>query len=102
MQSEISVSQQGSQLKITIAGRFDFSILQQFRDAYTHDIKQLVAEVQIEMAKAEHLDSSGMGLLLSMKKDLGLGVGAIHLVNCRPHVKDALLAAKMDNLFKVN
>lgn len=102
MTSSVSRQQSGPKLKMAIVGRFDFSILQDFRDAYSQDIEQPIQEVDIDLSRAEHMDSSGMGLLLSMKKELQLDVGTVHLVHCRPHVKEALLAARLDHFFKVN
>jgi len=101
MPTDINTSQHGNQLTISVSGRFDFSILQQFRDAYSTDAVGNISAIQIDLSKTEHMDSSGMGLLLSMKKDLALDSGAVSLVKCRPHVKDALLAARMDNLFRI-
>lgn len=101
MATDINTSQHGNQLRISVSGRFDFSILQKFRDAYSSDIAGKIQNIQIDLSKTEHMDSSGMGLLLSMKKDLGLDAGAVVLLNCRAHVKDALLAARMDNLFRI-
>lgn len=102
MPSKVTCNQQGSQLKIAIEGRFDFSILQDFRNAYTLDVEAPIERVTIDLIRSEHMDSSGMGLLLTLKKELGLDAGCIEIVNCRPHVRDALLAARLDHFFKVN
>lgn len=102
MPSIVTSSQQGRHLKIAISGRFDFSILQDFRNAYTLDIDAPVHEVSIDLSHSEHMDSSGMGLLLTLKKELDLDVGCIELRHCRPHIRDALLAARLDHFFKVN
>jgi|TARA_B110001454_G_C12416817_1_gene307596 anti-anti-sigma factor len=102
MASIVTCSQQGSQLNIAIAGRFDFSILQDFRNAYTLDINAPIDSVLIDLTSSEHMDSSGMGLLLTLKKELQLDAGCVELVNCRPHIRDALLAARLDHFFKVN
>jgi|MDSY01.1.fsa_nt_gb anti-anti-sigma factor len=102
MPSIVTSSQQGSQLTIAIAGRFDFSILQDFRNAYTLDVELPISGISIDLSRSEHMDSSGMGLLLTLKKELQLDAGSIELNNCRPHIKDALLAARLDHFFKVN
>lgn len=102
MPSVVTCNQQGRQLNIAISGRFDFSILQDFRNAYTLDIDSPVNSVSIDLSHSEHMDSSGMGLLLTLKKELDLDVGCVELINCRPHIRDALLAARLDHFFKVN
>ena len=101
MSSAVTCNQQGRTLNIAIQGRFDFSILQDFRNAYSLDIGVPVERVLIDLIRSEHMDSSGMGLLLTLKKELDLGTHSIELVNCRPHIRDALLAARLDHFFKV-
>ncbi len=102
MSTVVSSTQKGDLLEIAISGRFDFSILQNFRNAYTLDISQPIEKVIIDLARSEHMDSSGMGLLLTLKKELKLDSGCVELQNCRPHIRDALLAARLDHFFKVN
>lgn len=101
MSSTVTCNQQGQQLNIAIEGRFDFSILQDFRSAYTLDIEAPIETISIDLSRSEHMDSSGMGLLLTLKKELKLDSGCIELINCRSHVRDALLAARLDHLFRV-
>jgi len=102
MTAVVTRTQQGNRLEVAISGRFDFSILQDFRDAYTRDIKEPIETIVIDLARSEHMDSSGMGLLLTLKKELNLDVGCLELKHCRPHIRDALLAARLDHFFKVN
>lgn len=101
MSTVVSSTQKGDLLEIAISGRFDFSILQDFRNAYTLDISQPIERIIIDLTRSEHMDSSGMGLLLTLKKELKLDSGCIELQNCRPHIRDALLAARLDHFFKV-
>jgi anti-anti-sigma factor len=102
MSSTVACNQQNRQLNIVIEGRFDFSILQDFRSAYTVDIEVPIEGVCIDLSRSEHMDSSGMGLLLTLKKELNLEAGCIELVNCRSHIREALLAARLDHFFKVH
>jgi len=102
MSSTVTSNQQGNHLNIAIAGRFDFSILQDFRNAYTLEVEGPIAGISIDLSRSEHMDSSGMGLLLTLKKELKLDSGRIELNNCKPHIRDALSAARLDHFFKVN
>jgi anti-anti-sigma factor len=102
MSTVVSSTQKGNLLEIGISGRFDFSILQDFRNAYTLDITQPIEKIIIDLTRSEHMDSSGMGLLLTLKKELKMDSGCIELQNCRPHIRDALLAARLDHFFKVD
>jgi anti-anti-sigma factor len=102
MPTVVTSTKQGNVLEIAISGRFDFSILQDFRNAYSLDIEGPIDKVIIDLARSEHMDSSGMGLLLTLKKELSMESGSVELQHCRPHIRDALLAARLDHFFKVN
>jgi anti-anti-sigma factor len=101
MSAVVTSTQEGTQLNIVISGRFDFSILEDFRNAYTVDIALPIKKIVIDLSRSEHMDSSGMGLLLTLKKELNMDSESIELTHCRPHIRDALLAARLDHFFKV-
>jgi anti-anti-sigma factor len=102
MSAVVSSTQQGNRLEIVVSGRFDFTILQDFRNAYTVGIEGSVETIVIDLTRSEHMDSSGMGLLLTLKKELKLESGCIELKHCRPHIRDTLLAARLNHFFKVD
>ena len=102
MTAVVSSMRQGNQLEITIVGRFDFSILQDFRNAYSIVDDDPVENIIIDLSQSEHMDSSGMGLLLTLKKELNMDAGNIELKHCRPHIRDALFAARLVYFYKVN
>jgi anti-anti-sigma factor len=54
------------EVSIIIEDRFDFSLHQQFRDAYMSHIKANTAFI-IDLAKAEYMDSSALGMILLLK-----------------------------------
>lgn len=102
MGAVVSSVRQGNHLEISIVGRFDFSILQDFRNAYSIVDDEPIENITIDLSQSEHMDSSGMGLLLTLKKEMKMEAGDIELKHCRPHIRDALFAARLDNFFKVN
>ena len=89
-----------SQLTIKISGRFDFSSHQEFRKAYEAVSQSNLAYV-IDMAAAEYLDSSALGMLLLMREHAGGDQADIRIVNCRPQIKNILKVANFAKLFKV-
>lgn len=100
MATVVSKLQQGH-LEVAVSGRCDFSILKDFQALYCANSASTISSVTIDLKRSEHMDSSGMGLLLSLKKELQLDPGSIELINCRPHIVAALLAARLDHFFKV-
>ena len=85
--SNVTSNQQGQQVTISIAGRFDFNILQQFRDAYSEHA-------------GTSLDSSALGMLLNMKNHLGAEDCAIQIKNCQPNLMKIFTIAHFDKKFK--
>ena len=97
--SNVSVNQQDSTLTVSISGRFDFNILQDFRDCYSEmagsDMKFVV-----DLAQTEYIDSSALGMLLNMKNHLGSEDCAIEICNCQPNLMKIFTIAHFDKKFK--
>lgn len=90
----------GKQLIIAIKGKFDFSLVQEFRQAYSH-IGDSQPTVVIDLRETEYLDSSALGMLLNMRKSLGSSVRGIQLINARPEVKRILDISRFDKMFTI-
>lgn len=54
------------EVSIIIEDRFDFSLHQQFRDAYMSHVKENTTFI-IELSKTEYMDSSALGMILLLK-----------------------------------
>lgn len=97
--SSVNVSQQGKQVTVTVQGRFDFNILQEFRDAYT-SMAGSDHEFTVDLAQTEYIDSSALGMLLNMKNHLGRDDCAISIRNCQPNLMKIFSIAHFDKKFK--
>jgi len=60
------VSDDNSQITITISGRFDFSLHLQFRDSYA-DCKEKNIEFTLNLSETTYMDSSALGMILLLK-----------------------------------
>jgi len=97
MPVESTLSSDGKTLTINISGRFDFEIVQEFRNAYAeHKNMHYV----IDMRSTEHMDSSALGMLLNMRKSLG-DAAKISIINCRPQIKKILTISRFDKKFNI-
>ncbi|MDX1693791.1 MAG: STAS domain-containing protein [Ketobacteraceae bacterium] len=93
----VECTQDGDTLTISIVGRFDFEMVQEFRNSYADkDAKHYV----IDMRGTEHMDSSALGMLLNMRKSLG-DDASISIINCRPQIKKILTISRFDKKFKI-
>lgn len=93
-------SNDGKELIISIKGKFDFSLVQEFRQAYS-DVGDQQPTVFIDLRETEYLDSSALGMLLNMRKALGQSVKSIHIINCRPEVRSIFDISRFDKLFVI-
>lgn len=71
--------------------------MQEFRQSYS-DIGDQQPTVFIDLRETEYLDSSALGMLLNMRKSLGKSVKSIHVINCRPEVRNILDISRFDKL----
>ncbi len=93
-------SDEGKLLTIQIQGRFDFSSLQVFRNSYeTANVKP--QSYVVDMKECDYLDSSALGMLLSLRDYAGGDDAKIKIMNCTNDVRKILLITKLDELFDV-
>lgn len=95
-----SRSPDGSELVISIKGRFDFSSHQAFRDAYEGTGGQDVA-YRIDMAETTYLDSSALGMLLLLRDYAGGDKARIEIAHCNSDVRKILTISNFEQLFKI-
>ncbi|MET0066469.1 MAG: STAS domain-containing protein [Candidatus Thiodiazotropha sp.] len=96
--SEISADE--STVTIKVSGRFDFSTHQEFMQAYKAYPKGEKAFV-VDLAQAEYLDSSAMGMLLQLREHSGNAGKNVVLKNGNDAVRDVLTIANFEKLFKI-
>ncbi len=89
--------QDGQSVTVTIAGRFDFKVHKEFREAYKHTPR--TTEFVVDMARTEYMDSSALGMLLLLREHLGGDSAKIRIVHCKPDIKKVLSIANFHKLF---
>lgn len=94
-------SNDGKQFIIRVKGKFDFGLVQQFRQSYA-DIADEPTAVVVDFRETEYIDSCALGMLLNMRKSLGAGERPLYLVNCRPEIRNILEIARFDKLFHID
>jgi anti-anti-sigma factor len=60
------ISDDKQKVEISIAGRFDFSLHQNFRDSYTNS-KEKNVEFILNLSETTYMDSSALGMILLLK-----------------------------------
>ena len=93
-------NEETKELTIVVQGRFDFSTLQLFRNAYEKYNNDPNAYV-VDLAESDYLDSSALGMLLALRDHAGGDQADISIINCNTDVKKILVITKLDELFNV-
>jgi len=100
MRVKSEIAGDGSVLTLVINGKFDFSLLNEFREAYsTVDARR--ARVVVNLHKVTSIDSSALGMLLNMQRTLGKADSEIALINCAQDVKKILQIVRFDKKFSI-
>jgi len=89
-----------AEYQIAISGKFDFALLNEFREAYESAPEQ-ARKYLVDMRNVELIDSSALGMLLKMKRSLNLADGEIELINCSSNIDKILRIAKFDLMFTI-
>lgn len=84
---------------IQMAEKFDFDCVEDFRATY---VDGKASGYIIDFRNTEYMDSSGLGMLLNMRRATGDGATPIKLVNCRPQVKKVLLISRFETKFEIS
>lgn len=101
MMISAKASADGSELNISIDGRFDFSSHQEFRKAY-EDVEVTPSHYIVDMNAATYLDSSALGMLLLLRDFAGGDHARIRIVNCNEDVKKILTISNFEQLFDIH
>lgn len=85
---------------ITIVGSFDFSLFNEFRDAYSN-LGKVYKSYIIDMSMVEYLDSAALGMLLSMRNSID-AESSIELKGANDFIKNILMISRFDKRFDIH
>ncbi|SKA45518.1 STAS domain-containing protein [Enterovibrio nigricans] len=88
----------GKSVVIHVNGQFDFSVVQEFRDAY-QDCQG--KDMVVDFRGTEYIDSAGLGMLLNMQTFLNKNEGDVRLINTMPQIKRVLVIARFEKKFLI-
>ena len=94
----VSSSVNGSNVTISVAGRFDFSSHKEFRETYANTDGSTCHYI-VDMSATEYIDSSALGMLLLLREFASSDKDRITLQGASNDVKDILVVSNFDKLF---
>ena len=92
-------SSDGKVVTISVDGRFDFAMHQQFLLAFKGHPRG-EKEFVVDLERAEYMDSSALGMLLQLREH-GVQAGEVKLLNGNSGIREILRIANFDKLFHV-
>jgi len=95
-----TTSADGKVVTIKISGRFDFSVHQEFREAYGATVTQAGSFV-LDFAGTEYIDSAACGMLLVFRDAVGGNTANISIVNANSEIVSTLSMLQFHKIFKI-
>jgi anti-anti-sigma factor len=96
------VSTDGKKVNITINGRFDYKVSQDFRDSYRHVPGQDGVSYYIDLSDADYMDSSALGMLLLLREHAKCHEGRVYIERPSTQIDNILRVANFEQLFTIN
>ncbi len=97
--AKICVELDQARLTVFIVGRFDYDIVDDFRDSYTSLFDSEI-NISLDLSQTDHIDSSALGMILNMKSHLKKEDQAIEIKNCKPNLMKLFSMAHFERKFK--
>lgn len=89
----------GQHLTIFVGEKFDFSMVSDFKVAYSKET-DAVTSIVVDLQSTEYIDSSALGMLLNMRKTLGEHVNSFKIAYAKPQVLKVLEMARFGKKFE--
>lgn len=94
------LSDDNKEISIAIDDRFDFSVHQEFRDAYS-DCLANGAQITLDLSKTSYMDSSALGMILLLKDHVEKISGTLIIANPNEAVNKILEIAQFHRLMTI-
>lgn len=100
MALEISLAQDDEHWVLALSGELDYSECSSFRTYIDRILKSAPPATVVDLSDLEYLDSSGLGLLLSLSKEYGSQGGKLVLIT-NETVDNILSLTRLNAIFSI-
>jgi anti-anti-sigma factor len=97
---DVRPSDDGEILEICVTGVLGLDLYREFRAAYVHQLEHFTRYC-VNLRGCEHIDSSGLGVLLILRDYTGLDRERLTIAECSPEVRRLLSFASFEQLFTI-
>ncbi len=99
----IEILNSGNTARMKITERFDSSVYQDFKKAYTPLIADgVVKKIEVDVSSLEYMDSAALGMLMQLNENARNVNKIVSLVGVPGRVAEILKVAHADKLFTIN
>jgi len=100
MSVNCNISQDNNQVIISVNERFDFSLHQLFRDAYSQCVDQDLNYI-LDLSNTDYMDSSALGMILLLKDHVDLHASKLIISKPSDAVNKILEIAQFHRLMTI-
>ena len=97
----LQVSRNGDVVVIEVEGQLIVGNRQELKQRVLDEAEGGARKVLVDFAKAGYIDSSGLGVLVSLSKKIREAGGALRLANLNEDLKTLFELTKLDTLFQI-
>ncbi len=103
LEAAMSITQEmnGDVNILSLQGRLDLTSAADLKDASRYIIDKENCKLILNMEAVEFINSSGLGALVSILKDVRNSKGTLKLSNLAPHVKEIFDITQLSNIFDI-
>ena len=101
MSIETNLSSDKKTFSIIIEGDFNFSLLHEFKASYNNTDAANADTIVIDFRKTLTVDSSALGMLLNLQKELGKSVDNTKIINSNEMISKILQITNFSKKFTI-
>ena len=101
MSVNTTVNTNNNEVTARVTGSFGFDQIQDFRQSYCK-LDPIPSKFIVDLRDTKEIDSAAIGMLLNMKKFLGLPKEAVQIINPNPKIKKLLEITHLTEKFQVD
>jgi anti-sigma B factor antagonist len=87
--------------KVSLGGEVDASYAEEMKNNLTNMINEKPTDILLDCAQLTYLDSSGLGALVNVLKQVKEEGHSVTIVNLKPHIAKIFTITKLDTLFSI-
>jgi len=99
MSVSYEIDSEANTITIAVSGHFDFRLVTEFRRAYSAIAAP--SQVIVDLQNTDYIDSSGLGILIYLRKHFNCNKEDIHLINCNNEVQKTFTVARFNKMFVI-